>query len=252
MILPRFSRSVGTSEPREPAASLRENTILFTLAALQFIGFVDFMIVMPLGPQLLADLGVDARSFSWVVPAHTLAAGLASFLAAPLLVRGSRRLVYIIVATGLLAGTAACGAAGSLPFLLAARCITGAFGGVLGALSLTIVVEMFSAERCGRPDGSQRGPDGDGYVPDHGEHRTTGSRQLHVDELLRATNRHRDGGRTRRNDGRGRRGRATASLRNGGHRGCRGNHLQPLARRSYPTHGLTRRNCRPPATHGSP
>jgi predicted MFS family arabinose efflux permease len=154
MILPRFSKSVGTSEPREPAASRRENTILFTLAALQFIGFVDFMIVMPLGPQLLADLGVDDRSFSWVVSAHTLAAGLASFLAAPLLDRGSRKLVYIIVATGLLVGTAACVAAGRLPSLLAARCITGAFGGVLGALSLTIVVEMFSAERCGRAIGT--------------------------------------------------------------------------------------------------
>lgn len=154
MFLPRFNKSVGTSEPREPTASRRENTILFTLAALQFIGFVDFMIVMPLGPQLLADLGVDARSFSWVVSAHTLAAGLTSFLAAPLLDRGSRKLVYIIVATGLLVGTAACGAAGSLPFLLAARCITGAFGGVLGALSLTIVVEMFSAERRGRAIGT--------------------------------------------------------------------------------------------------
>jgi predicted MFS family arabinose efflux permease len=57
--------------------------ILFTLAAIRFIGLVDFMIVMPLGPQLLADLGIDARRFSWVVSAYTLAAGGAGFLAAP-------------------------------------------------------------------------------------------------------------------------------------------------------------------------
>jgi predicted MFS family arabinose efflux permease len=154
MILPRFCKSVGTAEPSEPAASCRANKTLFTLAALQFIGFVDFMIIMPLGPQLLADLGVDARGFSWVVSAHTLAAGLAGFLAAPLLDRGSRKRVYIIVATGLLAGTAACGASGSLPLLLAARCITGAFSGVLGGLSLTIVAEMFPAERRGRALGT--------------------------------------------------------------------------------------------------
>jgi DHA1 family inner membrane transport protein len=154
MILPRFRKSVATAEPHEPVASRRSNTTLFTLAALQFIGFVDFMIIMPLGPQLLADLGVDARRFSWVVSAHTLAAGLAGFLAAPLLDRRSRKQVYIIVATGLLAGTAACGAAGSLPLLIAARCITGAFSGVLGGLSLTIVTEMFSAERRGRAIGT--------------------------------------------------------------------------------------------------
>jgi MFS family permease len=42
---------------------------------LQFIGLVDFMIVMPLGPLLLADLGIDSRRFSWAVSAYTLAAG---------------------------------------------------------------------------------------------------------------------------------------------------------------------------------
>jgi predicted MFS family arabinose efflux permease len=61
----------------------REAAILFALAALQFIGLVDFMIVMPLGPQLLDDLAIDARRFSWVVSAYTLTAGLAGFLAAP-------------------------------------------------------------------------------------------------------------------------------------------------------------------------
>jgi predicted MFS family arabinose efflux permease len=67
----------------ESAPAGHQGVILFTLSALQFIGLVDFMIVMPLGPQLLTDLGIDARKFSWVVSAYTLAAGLAGFLAAP-------------------------------------------------------------------------------------------------------------------------------------------------------------------------
>jgi DHA1 family inner membrane transport protein len=150
----RIQSLAAPEAPVDPAASRRANTVLFTLAALQLIGFVDFMIIMPLGPQLLADLGVDAQRFSWVVSAHALAAGLAGFLAAPLLDRVSRKLVYIFVAAGLVAGTAACGAVGSLPLLLATRCITGAFGGVLGGLSLTIVAEMFPAERRGRAIGT--------------------------------------------------------------------------------------------------
>ena len=128
--------------------------ILFTLSALQFIGIVDFMIVMPLGPQLLTDLGIDARKFSWVVSAYTLAAGLAGFLAAPWLDRVPRKSAYLVFSLGLLAGTAACGLAASYPLLLAARCVTGGFGGVLSGLALAIVADVFPAERRGRATGT--------------------------------------------------------------------------------------------------
>lgn len=128
--------------------------ILFTLAALHCIGIVDFMIVMPLGPQLLAELGIDARRFSWVVSAYTLAAGLTGVLAAPWLDRVSRRSAYLAFSIGLLAGTAACGLATSYPLLLAARCATGAFGGVQGGLALAIVADVFPPERRGRATGT--------------------------------------------------------------------------------------------------
>lgn len=132
----------------------RESVILFTLAAIQFIGIVDFMIVMPLGPQLLADLGIDARRFSWVVSAYTLAAGVAGFLAAPWLDRVPRKTAYLVFSIGLLAGTAACGLAPTYPLLLAARCVTGGFGGVLGGLALAIVADVFPGERRGRATGT--------------------------------------------------------------------------------------------------
>jgi len=127
--------------------------ILFTLAALQFIGLVDFMIVMPLGPQLLAELGIDARQFSWVVSAYTLAAGIAGVVAAPWLDRVPRKSAYLVLSLGLLAGTVACGLAATYPLLLAARCVTGAFGGVLGGLSLAIVADVFPPDRRGRATG---------------------------------------------------------------------------------------------------
>jgi len=127
--------------------------LLFALAALQFIGLVDFMIVMPLGPQLLADLGIDTRPFSWVVSAYTLAAGVAGFLVAPWLDRVPRKTAYIVTSLGLLAGTMACAFATTGPQLLAARCVTGAFGGVHGALALAIVADVWPPERRGRATG---------------------------------------------------------------------------------------------------
>jgi len=124
--------------------------ILLTLAGLQFISLVDFMIVMPLGPQLQADLGINAQQFGWIVSSYTLAAGMAGFFAAAWLDRVPRKAAYVVLSLGLLAGTAACGLATSYPFLLAARCITGGFGGVHGALTLAIVADVFPVERHGR------------------------------------------------------------------------------------------------------
>ena len=138
----------------DAGATGRGGMVLFTLASLQFIGLVDFMIVMPLGPQLLADLGIDARKFSWVVSAYTLAAGAAGFLAAPWLDRVPRKSAYLVASLGLLVGTAACGFAADYPLLLAARCVTGGFSGVHGALALAIVADVFPPERRGRATGT--------------------------------------------------------------------------------------------------
>jgi len=147
---------VTTDEPppegRAPAG--HEGMILFALAAMQFIGLVDFMIVMPLGPELIADLGIDTQRFSWIVSAYTIVAGLAGFLAAPWLDRVPRRTAYLVFAIGMLAGTTACGLAGSYPLLLAARGVTGGFGGLLGGLSLAIVADVFPPHRRGRATGT--------------------------------------------------------------------------------------------------
>jgi predicted MFS family arabinose efflux permease len=138
----------------ETGAKSREFVILLALAALHFVGLVDFMIVMPLGPQLLDDLGIDAGRFSWIVSAYTLAAGVAGFLAAPWLDRVPRRPAYLFLTIGLLAGTVACGLATTFPYLLAARCVTGGFGGVHGGLALAIVADVFPPERRGRAMGT--------------------------------------------------------------------------------------------------
>ena len=68
------------SRPTVSAAVNRGGAILLALAALQFINLVDFMIVMPLGPQLQNDLGINAQQFGLVVSSYTLAAGIGGWL----------------------------------------------------------------------------------------------------------------------------------------------------------------------------
>lgn len=130
-------------------AARRQGAILFTLTAIQFIGLVDFMIVMPLGPQLQADLDIDARKFSWVVSAYTLAAGFAGLLAAPWLDRVPRKSAYLVLTLGIALGTRL---GWQAPFF------------ALTALGLTLIglaawsLPHVSAHVDGRADGDQLGP----------------------------------------------------------------------------------------------
>ena len=103
--------------------------LLFVLAAVQFTSIVDFMVVMPLGPQLRRKLGIEPAQFGWIVASYTLAAGLAGLLASSVLDRFGRRAAYLSLFTGFLAGTLLCGLSFNYTTLLAARVVTGAFGG---------------------------------------------------------------------------------------------------------------------------
>ncbi len=131
----------------------RERLVLLLLAAVQFTSIVDFMIVMPLGPQLMRTLEVSPRQFGWVVSSYTLAAGVAGLVASTVLDRFGRKTSFLTLYAGFLMGTMFCGLAPDYLTLLAARFVTGAFGGILGGQALTIVADIFPEERRGRATG---------------------------------------------------------------------------------------------------
>ncbi len=131
----------------------RELLLLFVLAAVQFTSIVDFMVVMPLGPQLRRKLGIEPDQFGWIVASYTLAAGLAGLLASSFLDRFGRRRVYLSLFTGFLAGTLLCGLSFNYWSLMAARVVTGTFGGILGGMALAIIGDVFPEERRGRATG---------------------------------------------------------------------------------------------------
>jgi predicted MFS family arabinose efflux permease len=128
----------------------RERWLLLTLASIQFTSVLDFMIMMPLGPQLTKLFGISASQFGFLVSAYTFSAGLSGFLASTYIERfGRKRMMLTLYA---LFGVAAfaCSFAPSFGWLMAARVASGFFGGVLMALSQTIVAEVVPFERRGR------------------------------------------------------------------------------------------------------
>src|SRR5262245_45063833 len=59
----------------------REQLVVLVLAAVQFTTIVDFMIVMPLGPQLMRTLHISPAQFGLIVSSYTFAAGAAGLVA---------------------------------------------------------------------------------------------------------------------------------------------------------------------------
>src|SRR5437763_1328383 len=125
--------------------SVQEWILLLVLASVQFTHIVDFMIVMPLGSQFInasadkADtLHMTTDEFGLVVAAYTISAGLASLFAARFLDRFDRKRALLALFAGFTLGTLLCAVAVNYEFLLLARAIAGAFGGIAGANVLAI------------------------------------------------------------------------------------------------------------------
>ena len=142
------------SNPMPSFSRNRERLILLVLAVVQFTSIVDFMVVMPLEPELEGDLHLTPTRFGLIVSSYTFAAGLAGLLASMFVDRFARRTAFLAIYAGFLVGTFACGMAPDYGWLLAARVLTGAFGGVLGGMAFAIVGDVFPEERRGRATGA--------------------------------------------------------------------------------------------------
>ena len=128
----------------------RERWLLLTLASIQFTSVLDFMIMMPLGPQLTELFGISASEFGFLVSAYTFSAGLSGLLAATYIDRFGRKRMMLTLYPLFGAAALACSFAPTFAWLMVARVASGFFGGVLMALSQTIVAEVIPFERRGR------------------------------------------------------------------------------------------------------
>jgi predicted MFS family arabinose efflux permease len=128
--------------------------LLLTLAGIQFAHILDFMIMMPLGPVLMKELGVGTHEFGLLVSSYTFSAAFTGLLAAMFVDRFERKRLLLTMFGLFAVATLACGLAPGYWTLLAARGTAGAFGGVLGSMVQTMVGDLIPFERRGRASGT--------------------------------------------------------------------------------------------------
>lgn len=131
----------------------KERLIIFILALLQFLHILDFVIMMPLGPLFMRDFQITSSQFGLLVSAYTVSAGIFGFIGAFYLDRYDRKSVLLVITAGFALGTFLCAISPNYHFLLVARSVAGGFGGIIGAIVLSIIGDIIPVFRRGAATG---------------------------------------------------------------------------------------------------
>jgi predicted MFS family arabinose efflux permease len=133
-----------------PPFTAYQKFAIFILAITQFTVILDFMVMSPLGDILMKSLDLKPTHFGLVVSAYAFSAGISGLLTAGFADKFDRKKLLLFFYVGFIIGTILCGIVSSYPLLVAARIITGLFGGVIGSISMAIVADLFTIEQRGR------------------------------------------------------------------------------------------------------
>ena len=77
-------------------------------ASIQLVNALDFMMIMPLGPDLARDLAISPAWIGYLGGSYTLAAALSSLFTAKYIDRFDRKNVVLVALTGLSLSTLLC------------------------------------------------------------------------------------------------------------------------------------------------
>ncbi len=138
------------STTKLPSFTTYQKFIIAVLAFLQFTVILDFMVLSPLSAILLDELFITTSQFGLVVSAYAFSAGAAGLLASGFADKFDRKKLLLFFYTGFIIGTLFCGLASNYNMLLAARIVTGLFGGVIGSVSYAIITDLFPMGKRGR------------------------------------------------------------------------------------------------------
>lgn len=133
-----------------PAFSSHQKLVVALLALTQFTVILDFMVMSPLGDMLMKSMSIKPNQFGFIVSAYAFSAGISGLLTAGFADRFDRKKLLVFFYAGFILGTLCCGLANTYYTMVAARIVTGLFGGVLGSISLAIITDLFEISQRGR------------------------------------------------------------------------------------------------------
>jgi predicted MFS family arabinose efflux permease len=147
------SRSSAAGAPAPAPRVLSERAIVLLIAAVQFVNILDFVMVMPMGPDFARALHFAESKNGSVAAAYTAAAAISGLAGSFFLDRFDRRRALIFALVGLSLGTLAGAFATGFHSLMGARALAGMFGGPATSVAFSIIADVVPNERRGRAMG---------------------------------------------------------------------------------------------------
>lgn len=138
------------SKPEKAKFTSYQVITIILLALTLFTVMLDFMVMNPLGDMLMKSMELTTSQFGFAVSAYAFSAGISGLLTAGFADRFDRKKLLLFFYIGFIGGTLFCGLANNYHLLIAARIITGIFGGVIGSISMAIMADIFPLEQRGR------------------------------------------------------------------------------------------------------
>ncbi len=132
----------------------QERRLLWLLMLTQFTLIMDFMVMMPLGPQIMQALQVTPAQFAAAVSAYSICAGVSGLLAATYVDRFDRRRLLLAMYALFALSNLLCALANNYALLLASRAFAGISGGVLGSIVMAIIADVVPVQRRGAATGT--------------------------------------------------------------------------------------------------
>ncbi|MCC6574722.1 MAG: MFS transporter [Planctomycetes bacterium] len=132
---------------------ISERMVVLLIAAVHFINVLDFIMVIPLGPDFSRALKIPVSDVGYIAGSYTFAAAISGLIASTFLDRFDRRRALAVAMLGLMSATLACGFAWNFESLMAARILAGCFGGPAASLSMAIIADVIPPQRRGRAMG---------------------------------------------------------------------------------------------------
>ncbi|TAE73468.1 MAG: MFS transporter [Bacteroidetes bacterium] len=131
----------------------KERNIIILLASINFTHIIDFVIIMPLGPQLMRKMLISPQQFGLIVSVYTISAAISGFLCSFFADKFDRKKIILLAYFVFLIGTLLCGLARTYEVLLVARIVAGLGGGILTSQVNAVIGDLIPYERRGKAMG---------------------------------------------------------------------------------------------------
>lgn len=148
------STSADSELPKRSSTPVNETLLILFLSAVQFINILDFMMVMPLGPDFAQSLAIPISKLGWVGGSYTVAACVAGLGASFFLDKFDRKWGLVVAFFGVSLATLLGGLSWDLNSLLFSRVIAGFCAGPAVSLLFSILSDVIPPARRGKAMGS--------------------------------------------------------------------------------------------------